>query len=65
MEAQLNKKVLAEVRPDFAFRVLDKALPSDLHNFVSPSRKVYLGAGLGLGLVAALLLVLFIDSRRR
>ena len=65
MEAQLNKKVLAEVRPDFAFRVLDKALPSDLDNFVSPSRKIYLGAGLGLGLVAALLLVLFMDTRRR
>jgi uncharacterized protein involved in exopolysaccharide biosynthesis len=65
MEAQLNKKVLAEVRPDFAFRVLDTALPSDLDNFVSPSRKIYLGAGLGLGLVAALLLVLFMDTRRR
>jgi uncharacterized protein involved in exopolysaccharide biosynthesis len=65
MEAQLNKKVLAEVRPDFAFRVLDTALPSDLDNFVSPSRTVYLGAGLGLGLGAALLLMLFMDSRRR
>jgi uncharacterized protein involved in exopolysaccharide biosynthesis len=68
IEAQLGKKVLAEVRPDFAFRVLDPALPSDRDHFVSPSRVIFLTVGIGLGVLIAVVLVTLADrsgSRRR
>lgn len=38
MEVQLNRKVVASSRPDYAFTVLDPAVPSDPDRIASPRR---------------------------
>ena len=57
MESQLSTIVFAQVRPDFAFRIVDPAVPSDTDDEVWPSKPLFLFVGgligglLGVGLV--------------
>ena len=57
MESQINQRMLANVAKEYAFRVVDKALPPDKHDQVRPKRRllVVTGALIGvfLGIVAA------------
>jgi uncharacterized protein involved in exopolysaccharide biosynthesis len=65
IEAQVQRRTVAAVRPEFAFRVLDPAVPSDPDDFIRPRRALYLVAGPVAGLLFAVFLVLTIDFFRR
>jgi uncharacterized protein involved in exopolysaccharide biosynthesis len=64
-EAQARKIMLANVRDDYAFQVIDPAMPPDRDDFVRPQRAVLILAGLLGGLAVALSVVLVIASLRR
>jgi hypothetical protein len=52
IETQISKRMLANVRPDYAFKVIDKAAPKDLdaHDYPKASILIPAGALLGTGL---------------
>jgi uncharacterized protein involved in exopolysaccharide biosynthesis len=58
LEAQVNQRMLANVTQEYAFRVVDRALPPDLTDRVRPQRITMLGLGAVLGLVCGAVLVL-------
>lgn len=68
MEAQINQRMLANVAKEYAFRVVDKALPPDRHDQVRPKRRmlVVLGGliGIFLGIVAVLIRAAVQQARR-
>ena len=59
VEAQVNKIMIANVRPEYAFRVLDPAIPPDPDDHVRPQRPLIAALGFllgaGLGILVALL----------
>ena len=59
IEAQVNSAMLANVRPDYAFKVIDPAHPPDPKNKVAPQRALLAIAGGLLGAILAGLLVLW------
>jgi uncharacterized protein involved in exopolysaccharide biosynthesis len=65
IEANVKRRTVATVRPEFAFRVLDPAAPPDPDDFVQPKRALYLIAGPVAGLLFAVCLVLAVDYLRR
>lgn len=58
LDAQLNRRMLATVTEEFAFRVVDRALPPDPDDIARPRRGYYLAAGGLIGLVFGVSLVL-------
>jgi hypothetical protein len=52
MEGQVKTEMLAETRPDYAFRVVDSARPSARYDYVKPRRALLVAAGAALGLLA-------------
>ncbi len=61
IEGQLNAIMLAEVRPDFAFRVIDPAVAPDLDDRSFPNRALFFVLG---GIVGGGLALIFIFVRR-
>jgi uncharacterized protein involved in exopolysaccharide biosynthesis len=59
IEAQVSQRMIASVTPEYVFRVVDRALPPDAKDPVSPTRTFLLIAGpiVGLMLGAALALL--------
>lgn len=64
-ENQARRVMLANVRDDFAFQVIDPATPPDPDDYVRPQRLVLILAGLLAGLAAALTVVIVVSSLRR
>lgn len=58
IEAQINQRMLANVIEEYAFRVVDRAMPPDLDNPLRPNRPVIVAAGIILGGVIGVLVVL-------
>jgi uncharacterized protein involved in exopolysaccharide biosynthesis len=58
IEAQVNKRMLATTRPDYSFRVLDRARPPDANKSVAPKRVLFLIGGLFVGGLAGCWLAL-------
>ncbi len=52
MEGQVKTEMLAETRPDYAFRVVDSARPSARFDSVKPKWALLIAAGAALGLLA-------------
>ena len=68
MEAQINQRMLANVTQEYAFRVIDRALPPEPDDAVGPSKLVLLALGPSVGLIFGVFLVLVVNvlrSRRR
>jgi uncharacterized protein involved in exopolysaccharide biosynthesis len=65
IEAQINKRMLAQTRPDYSFRVIDPAKPSDANKYASPRRLVLAALGMMLGLMAGLWFSFLKESRAR
>jgi uncharacterized protein involved in exopolysaccharide biosynthesis len=65
MEAQLKAKLAATIRPDFAFRIIDVAVPADVDKRVQPTRTVMVLAGTLFGVLAGLMLVAIRAERAR
>ncbi len=51
MEGQINRRMLANVTEEFAFRVVDRALPPDRKDTATPSKALLLAVGPVLGLM--------------
>lgn len=68
IEAQINQRMLANVTQEYAFRVVDRALPSDPDDEVKPNKPLLalLGPVMG-GVLGALLVLIFggMASHRR
>jgi uncharacterized protein involved in exopolysaccharide biosynthesis len=58
METQVNKRMLALTQPDYAFRVIDPAKPSDANKKIFPKRVVFGVVGAALGTLLGILLSL-------
>ena len=68
MEAQINQRMLANVTQEYAFRVIDRALPPEPDDAVGPSKLVLLALGPTVGLIFGVFLVLVVNvlrSRRK
>lgn len=63
MTSELNKSMLASVRADYAFRVLDPAVVPNRR--AKPNRVLIAGAGLALGLALGIVIALLADAIRR
>jgi len=67
MEAQINQRMLANVTEEYAFRIVERALPPDIDDAVGPSKLVLLALGPSLGLIFGIFVALavnMITSRR-
>ena len=62
IEAQIRQRMLANVTEEFAFRVVDKALPADADDPQSPKKPEWIAGGLVIGLMVGVLAAL---SRKR
>lgn len=61
IEAQVKQRMLALVSQEYAFRVVDKALPPDHDDPARPNKVLMIAAGPITGLVVGVLLVLLMD----
>jgi uncharacterized protein involved in exopolysaccharide biosynthesis len=58
MENEVRREMMATVRKDYAFRVIDPAIPSEPHEFVSPRRLRLMAGAFALGAAFGIFLVL-------
>jgi len=58
MENEVRREMMATVRKDYAFRVIDPAIPAAPHEFVSPRRTRLMAGAFALGAAFSILLVL-------
>lgn len=58
LEAEISKATLANVREEFAFRVIDPAVTPESDEFVWPNRPLVIGLGIVLGLALGFAYVL-------
>jgi uncharacterized protein involved in exopolysaccharide biosynthesis len=63
VETQVNKIMLANVRKQYAFRVIDPAVPSDPDRFIWPNYALLLGAGTAAGGCLGALISLILARR--
>jgi len=64
-EGQMKTLSMANVRREFAYRVIDPAIAPDARAYVSPSRVAFGALGLFAGLLAGLGAAVLRDGRRR
>jgi uncharacterized protein involved in exopolysaccharide biosynthesis len=62
---QLRKKLLAEVRDEYAFKMIDPATVPDLRRPDFPNRPLFAALGVLVGLIAALVVVMVLAERDR
>jgi uncharacterized protein involved in exopolysaccharide biosynthesis len=65
VETEVRREMLANVRPDYAFRVLDPAAVPDEREFVRPKRALLAAGGLVFGFLVALGLAIGVALQRR
>jgi len=65
IETQVNQRMLANVTMQYAFRVVDPALPADRDDPVRPKKLLITLAGVFVGLVGGLFLVIFVRRHPR
>lgn len=65
LEAELKKEMVASVRVQYSFRVLDPATPSDVEDFVRPRRFLLVAFGLFSGFLFGCFLALVLNAWRR
>jgi uncharacterized protein involved in exopolysaccharide biosynthesis len=64
VEAQKKQEMLANVREDYAFRVVDPARIPDADHFIKPRRPLAVAAGAMAGMLAGLVLAFWLARRR-
>jgi uncharacterized protein involved in exopolysaccharide biosynthesis len=62
LETQINQRMLANVTQEYAFRVVDRALPPDPKDVASPNRLLLFLLGPLLGLIFGALAALTVDA---
>ena len=63
VEAQVNRRMMANVTEEFAFRVVDRALPADKDDPVRPKKVLLIVIGALLGIAVGILVALFLSMR--
>ena len=63
MEEQFKSRMMAEVDPEFAFKVIDPAQPPDANDPVQPKVLMMLLIGLLVGMLLSIFLVIVLESR--
>jgi uncharacterized protein involved in exopolysaccharide biosynthesis len=61
----VNQRMLANVTEQYAFRVIDKAVPADVDDVVKPKKLIMIGTGILLGLIVGVILVLALREQRQ
>lgn len=64
IEEQVKRRMLANVTVEYAFQVVDRAMPPDGDDPIPPSRTAIIAAGPVTGLVAGIIAVLVFGRRR-
>jgi uncharacterized protein involved in exopolysaccharide biosynthesis len=64
LESEINKRMMAATRADFAFRVIDPAQAAEPNHFVRPIPLLLAGIGLFCGGLLGTLAVMFTQRRR-
>ncbi len=62
MEAQVKQRMLANVTQDYSFRVVDRAIPPDKDDPISPQKALLLVSGVLLGLAVGIVGVFLFGS---
>ena len=62
IEAQMNQRMIANISPEFAFRVIDKAMPPESGDAIRPRRVLLVSLGAALGFSLGIAAVLFFRS---
>lgn len=62
MEAQINQRMLANVTEEYAFRIVERALPPDPDDAIGASKIVLLALGPSIGLIFGVFVVLVINA---
>jgi uncharacterized protein involved in exopolysaccharide biosynthesis len=65
IETHVKARALANVRTDYAFRVIDPGKPADPDDFIRPQRALYLVSGPIIGVMFSLFFVLSLDFIKR
>lgn len=63
IEAQVNQRMLANVTPEFAFRVVDRAPVPDRYDIVAPRRAMLIASGLFVGMFVGAVIALVAGAR--
>jgi uncharacterized protein involved in exopolysaccharide biosynthesis len=59
IEAQIQRRMLANVTQEFAFRIVDRALPPDRDDPIRPKKLLLIAVGFVLGIALGVIAVLF------
>lgn len=65
IEAQINERMLADVTEEYAFRVVDKAMPADRNDVLWPKKLLLVIAGFVLGTLLGVAAALILDGVNR
>jgi uncharacterized protein involved in exopolysaccharide biosynthesis len=65
VENQINQRMLASVTQEYAFRVVDRALPADIRDRVRPKMSLLAALGVMFGLVVGAVIALIHDGIKR
>jgi len=63
LEGQIQRIVVANVREDYAFQVIDHAFVSDADEYVWPSLPVFVALGLVIGIFVGSIIALFLEGK--
>jgi uncharacterized protein involved in exopolysaccharide biosynthesis len=61
IEFNVKRRALAATKPEYAFRIVDPAAPPDRDAFVRPQKALFLVAGLVIGSLFAVAVVVFLE----
>ncbi len=61
IETEIQKKTVAKVQKEYAWRVLSPAIPADLDKFTEPNRTLIISVGIILGLLFGLALMFILN----
>lgn len=65
IENQINLRTMANVRKEFAFKIISSAIPSDSDRYVRPNRIVIIALGLGLGFMIGIFVSFLLFAVKR
>jgi uncharacterized protein involved in exopolysaccharide biosynthesis len=64
LQSNIETAMLANIHPDFAFKIIDPAVPSDMNSPASPNRIIFGAIGFLMGAIFAILTLLLLSSVR-
>ena len=65
IESQVKQRMMADVSKEYAFRVVDKAMPPDADSPIRPQKLAMIGAGVFTGSMIGIVYALMSGGRRR